>query len=288
MSAIEIENIGAAKLESSRATPMGFSQCLEETEAVLDQISNPLFLTSDDWSDNCPGFPDSSSLQCDFEKFKGYDNKECREKGGKIIPITIEMCSVNIFVADADGSGNGSIQFVEKILIENFPQCSGISCNEREISKVIDGDNKLYGASCPKEGQFNKFALRAKAGEVVVRTCKWLGKKPEAMKEKICARKKFQVYAQGNLPASRMCPITCEPYGCVEEKENVRFLYDAVVNDNGNLEPAFRNCRFLSRLEGDELQNVCWPNNKNLAYLDSKYGFGWEVCTTSCPFTCKK
>ncbi len=273
----------------SRITPQGFGLCINQTVEVLSKITDPVVLTAEDWSNNCVGFLNGTDVKCDFSSFTAYDSNGCRNAGGRIVPLTIEMCSLNIFVGDAGGSNSGSTKFVEKIQISNFPQCAGMSCNQNEISRVINGDNKVYGVRCPRETKFNRFLLkRNKSGTLIVKNCQWLATKPWKARGNICRNKKFQVYVEDLLPASRMCQITCAPFSCVQEKPTAKFLYDAVFDEDGRLRPSYRQCKFLTTVRSEQLEEICWPSNKNMAYLDSKYGYGWEVCTDSCPNTCKE
>ncbi len=268
-----------------KAQASEFDQCIEETDIVLGTITNPKRLTFSDWKDSCPGFPDAKELDCDFSQL-AYNNEECASVGGQILPITIDICSTNVYIEKKNGSGYNI--FLQKLRIENFPQCAGMSCDSEAISTMIKGDNKLYGTACPQEWETGKFAFNYKKNKLNLKSCKWLSQKNDVTKSKICQNKKFQLYAEGYLPASRVCPITCAEYNCVQQKSNSMFVYDAYVDFKGIMKPIIRKCNFLGKKDEEERSQSCAPTNKKLAYVDTRIGYGWEVCTEFCASSCQK
>lgn len=269
-----------------KAQASAFDQCIEETDIVLGSIPDPKRLTFNDWKNSCPGFPDAKELDCDFSQL-AYDNVECTSAGGKVLPITIDVCSTNVYVEKKNGSGYNI--FVQKLHIKNFPQCAGLNCDSQGISKMIKGDNRLYGSACPQEWDTGKFALNYKKDKLTVKSCNWLSQKNEKIKSKICQNKKFQLYAEGYLPASRICQVTCAEYNCVQQKYSSRFVFNAYLDStSGVMKPIIRQCNILYKMDEEERSQICAPTDKKLAYIDTRIGYGWEVCTEFCASSCQK
>ena len=253
-------------------------QCLQETDAIFSKLPEQRLISVDEWKQFCPGFPNEKKLKCDFQSFKTYNQQACNDAGGKLLAISFEVCSTNLYIND--GISDPYYIPFDRVEFGNFYQCASPTCNRNMITKAINADNENIGLDCPKEKPFAKFIQKYnKNGKLVQKNCKWLKERKNVkLIEKICQNKKFQLYDDTVLPASRICPITCEPYSCVQEKDTAFFylgLKDGVAD--------IRSCKWLSKLSAEKISDFCRPSH---GYLKGRYGYGYEVCTTTCPDSC--
>ena len=282
---ISLVDSGQIQRQRSASSRSSFDTCLIDTLSVLESVPDPSFLTLKDWQTFCPSFPDSQDMVCDFGTFDAYDSGECSAAGGQIVPLDTIMCGVNLYVSEGFSSGY-TVNF-EKITLKNFPQCGGTLCSDGELERIINGDLRRYGADCPTEKRFSKFAHKFKDGKLTTKTCQWLSTQTSNKKRGLCRAKRFQLYSQGYLPASRMCRETCSQFNCVQEKLVSQFLHSTQINEiTGELEANTRQCRMLLGKKPEKIIEFCWPSDTDLVYLDTQYGYGWQVCTSSCPGSC--
>jgi len=133
-----------------------------------------------------------------------------------------------------------------------------------------------------KEGKFQKFALRYRvstSNELEVRNCNWLSKRPINMIQKYCRNKKYQLYTEGFLPASRVCFDTCANY-CVQQADNAVFMLGTKLSETGDEVLKLRQCKYLRSLTVKKLAEVC--ETKVEVDIKTRYGIASEVCTKTC------
>lgn len=132
-----------------------------------------------------------------------------------------------------------------------------------------------------KENPYSRFLLRfSQDGQTPeTKNCKWLSKRPNKAKRRICSSRRFQVYSkESNLaPASQTCSVTCDPY-CVIEIQNARFILGTTLNEDGEIEPQTRQCKFLKNKPASKVKEIC----ANFVNIDTIYGQASEVCTSTC------
>lgn len=131
-----------------------------------------------------------------------------------------------------------------------------------------------------EEGKYNKFALRKKPdGSILRKSCFWLSGKSDELKKKFCQVKKYQLYADGYLPASRVCFQTCAPY-CVQQALAAKFIFKIQTDPKtGEEVEILHQCRWLQRKSPAEINAIC----NSTFDSDTGYGPASEVCTTICP-----
>lgn len=266
----------------------------------------------------------TENVDCDFSNNKPTNQfrSACQDAGGKILRTTIDLCSVDVYIresedgTDAGTPDNGYTIHIQRIRLRNVPQCGGTHCTIQDMERIANAQNKLYGVTCPTENPFAKFALRIKEGDnendngsvvVLTKSCQWLRMKDRKSIGQMCRNKKYQLYPlivnsagveTRLLPASRVCPDTCASFNfdCVYERGNARFISGTEVDEETNATVVqTRQCGFLSKKKkrGYALFNACYQIENGPVYMDvdrerdMKYGYGWEVCTESCPSACR-
>lgn len=287
-------------------TPRGrmHNQCLAETRMISNNVmnvANDLFLTDLEWKTYCTGLDDRTHVVCDLEPLmKDRTNNElCSQAGGSIIPIDFSMCNAQMVIGDFV---NGKPIHIQHLEFQNFPQCAGLTCNDVDLLDIIQGDISTRDIQCQEEKKYRKFGLRVRGRhEIVRRSCNWLSMKSDTFKRKVCQARKYQLYAKSSLPASRICPETCKPYHCVEEKRNSIFMITAplvvprAVDATTRMNPYLgsgisgvdnnlhlNTCAWLAAQPKNILVQVCGQD----ASPDSEYGPAKEVCTWTCKTSC--
>ena len=179
--------------------------------------------------------------------------------------------------------GNDQTIEIKKMQFINFPQCAGLSCEESNISKQIHENNFKYDMECPFEKPHNHFALKYREHHrLILRSCKWLGNKPDAMKKRICSNKRFQLYADGYMPASISCPETCSKNNRIEERQNAMFFAGYEDVQTGKDSPVIRRCKWLAKQEITSRIKFCHYPPKRLFGDKIKYGDAKDICPKTC------
>jgi hypothetical protein len=270
-------------------TDTGRGTCLSESAVVVQNIKalqkgNEKFLDEDGMKTYCLGFGDATDVKCDFSRLNDEEVQTiCDRVGGKVILVSYDTCDITMSMG---GFGVENTFEISKIEYKNFPQCAGMSCDEESLLSLIDQNNEQLGMKCPVEDENNEFAHKYDGSNVTVKTCHWLKDQPDDKKEKYCSKKQYQIYKDGYKPASRVCPVTCHPYNCVEEKKNAKYLSKVEMDGRtGLLKDITSQCKSLSSLPKHEQMVICNvpPSSKST----NGYGSAKEVCTTSCPNSCK-
>jgi hypothetical protein len=263
--------------------------CLDETVSVIDNLPQKYF-TNDILKQYCTGFPDGPEFNCDFAGFESYSNFDCSEAGGKLVSINMEICNSSLYISNNIDGDSASYYVIDynKMLIGNFNQCAGVSCSRDDIENIIDADNTIFGVDCPTESKYHKFAYRVKTGETITKNCNWLSKSSEKIISRACRKKKFQIYTDEYLPASQVCPMTCQDF-CPEEHPTAKFIAGVKIDgDSGKEIPMIRSCKWLATKTNKQRRRLCLPLESNARYLKTDYDYGWKVCTSTCPSTCQK
>jgi dihydroxyacetone kinase DhaKLM complex PTS-EIIA-like component DhaM len=290
-----IQNVPSVKNVPSSSIDKD-EQCIMDTYDILKNITKT-YLKTAHYKQHCSGYPkankdnpnETEEMNCDFTDYQSHDKDMCVNAGGKSMNISVDVC--NIYLNVGKGENARSI-YIHKMNIGNFNQCTAQSCTKKAIQRMIDEDNQIQGINCDipiTEGDFQKFVQKIVGPEeedVITKTCKWLRNSKAGVKAKTCGSKKFQLYTDKYLPASRVCPVTCGPY-CSEERFNALFLKGMVLDEETGKEvPDLRTCKWLAKQESSKLSDLCWPTDTQLDQLNTMYGYGGEVCTTTCPNTC--
>ena len=144
----------------------------------------------------------------------------------------------------------------------------------------------------PKEGKYNKFALRYNKNDILIlRNCNWLQKRPTKLIRKYCSRKKFQLYTRTTyngevttnisyLPASQICFESCAPF-CVEERQNSFFVLGKDQSESEEL--MLRQCKWLAKQQPLRIAEICDMDEE----FDTTYGLASQVCTNTCEASSK-
>lgn len=279
---------GTARVTTGTARGRNFDQCSAETNVVLRNIlnlENEPFLSEMEWDRLCEGFPDADDVVCDFSRLHSSTlNDSCGQAGGQIVSVSFDTCQIPMVIGSFD---DGQIVKIKKMQFINFPQCAGLSCKESNILEKINEDNIKNNMKCPTEGPYNHFPLKYRTdGSLVVRTCKWLRKRPEELKKQICSRKKYQMYEYGYTPASISCPVTCSNNGCLQENRNAKFFAGFETDSRTrNDVPVLHKCRWLARQKFTDIVSYCYYPPKRLN-RDLKYGDARKICTRTCKNEC--
>ena len=118
---------------------------------------------------------------------------------------------------------------------------------------------------------------------LLLRTCNWLSKKPQELKRIFCRNKKYQLYSEGYLPASRKCFTTCAPY-CFEESLSAKFLLrTTIIDPNSGKEVAKTcQCKWLKKQNSNTINRICSTDISTNITINTRYGQASEVCTETC------
>jgi len=291
---------------STSASSEDFERCSDETNTVVSNLavslasSNAPRLKKEHFETYCPSVahPDGNrnELECDFQPLSTrddwYSESLCESVGGKLIQVPLELCNYTI------PSTNDFTTFatVDKIYMANLPLCTGMNCDQEQMSNYLSQIYEPLDLDCPTapstvpsqlpslppsaEGRYNRFALRYDVNNTLItRSCNWLRMKPEVEKAAVCERKNYQLYTDEYLPASQVCFETCEPY-CVEEALNAKFAFETSLDSSGRIVEETRQCKWLMEKKvSDVIDNICSSTTE----FDSKYGQALEVCTKTCP-----
>ena len=232
----------------------------------------------------CDVDEDPSKAICDYSEQQNDDYvAKCNKAGGFMFSYSFDACP------PADNN-NKKFDGLKRIQVINFQECISNVCNEEEYPLYYGEDILSYSNfNCPKEEELDRFVLRENTQEkgdedpILTKTCKWLQNQSERKQKRICFSNKSQLYIEGNLPASQVCPKTCKPQMknglCVEENAAAKFI--AKMRNGAE---KVRNCEWLQQKSSVLQEIVCFasPIVKN-----SKYGRAFEVCTKTCG-TCEE
>ncbi len=273
-------------------------QCTLETKQVSGKIMENdlnLYLSEAEWYAYCSGLERKNSVVCDFRPLMKYKTKKlCTEAGGKITPISYSMCNAQMVLGD---SKSDKVLRMEYLEFNNFPQCAGWACAEDDLLNIIEDDNTMNGMQCPAKGKYKKFALKVRRNDKVARrSCNWLSTKPNYIKAKICQTRKYQIYIANFLPASRVCPATCEAYQCIQENQTAVFVTTYLQSrpkrigntnigdgEGNSSNEQFYTCQWLSEQPQSVKDYIC-----SQEVIDSEYGEARNVCTATCHTSCLK
>ena len=246
---------------------------------------------------------------CDFKDAMDQMQGPCEEQGGVLYSYSEKIYHVQPFFHGYE-------------MYRNIPVCLGLSCDAKpyfeevltsylsyfktdfdklgtEIviyiasfdlieyklqSKAIKPPSAAPSSEPPEqEKKFGKVVLRRKAnGNLLIRTCNWLSKKSEKLKRKFCCNKKYQLYSEGYLPASRRCFTTCAPY-CVKESLSAKFLLRSTIDPVSGKEVArTRQCKWLKKQDSGKINSICSTDVSAKITINTRYGQASEVCTETC------
>lgn len=228
------------------------------------------------WKKYCPGFPKKDNIDCDFNDFTSHDGqnleKSCNKAGGELLRLDVEGCNVNMdnFIFD-------------KIQINNVPQCVNPSCSEAQAATIF---SEQFPNKCRSEGQYDTFALEYNdENTLLTENCKWLQEQSKRKIRRICSAKKFQLYREGMLPASRVCTTTCKRFDCVAESNNAKFLAAAEYDQKSGSEvEEVRSCKQLKK--HPRIMKMLCEELPIFGFMNSEYGHAYEVCTSTCNSSC--
>jgi hypothetical protein len=283
------------------------SQCTNETQRLHLEL-DAYYPTMPSMDELCIGqHVRGGKAYCDFSSVYQYDFKQkCKELGGVLMGQNFEMCpplSSNLY----------PLSQPKHFYFMNYPQCAAKSCGDVTYFKSIEKAKRIMGYHCPDQNKNDMFALKIKGeGKVITKSCDWLQRQHYPTRKRICFKKEHQLYINGHLPASRICPKSCKPTPsmttlkdpssssslsflshekkfCIDEHANAQFIVDKYVGPLSGIENVvIRDCKWLATKSESERNAYCaHAMNLMTSKLDSKYGTAVEVCTKSCN-TCSR
>jgi hypothetical protein len=291
-------------LQVTKEEPAMSKECIAERNTFTEAsgYGDPDYVYSSsniDADDYCVDVPvaTGTSYYCDFTPLlvsSGF-KEACEAEGGILYKFS------DIFSATEGYYEGGEFDSKSK----NIPVCIGSSCVAKNYFEklifphfyfVLGGDFKEndeyiytitytpteYAPVLDEENPYSKFLLKSQLinGKQVdtVRRCKWLAKKSNSAKERMCTKKRFHVYSEqgsGIGPASNVCVQTCAPY-CREEKGSEKFIY-AVDYDNQKI--LTKQCKWLERQPSDKIAEIC---GTAINFEESIYKQASIICTSTC------
>lgn len=241
--------------------------------------------------------PDGSVLEiCDFMSEVKKLKSSCNAQGGILYKFSDKVTYTKGFY----GGGNLESRYL------NIPLCLGTTCFAKSYFENIivpsmkfyfDGDYNRnatywytsnytmlgYTPVLDQENPYGKFFLNMSKRKGIqvprIKTCKWLAKRSQKAKERLCTKRRYQKTVNDVGPASNICVETCAPF-CRLEKPNSKFLYS--IGDDGLV--ATRHCKWLTNQEPDIISKVC---SSFIDVKESIYAQASDTCTTTCG-TCEK
>lgn len=166
-----------------------------------------------------------------------------------------------------------------------YPHCQPPTCSSDDIGKLyaymssvisemepVDIDIHLATINSCDETAFNKASMKKKNGNVLAKSCKWLKKRPDSMKEKFCMKNALGGYKS----ASEVCPSTC--CACKEESSDV-FLKKSEFSSDGTLSLIKKDCAWLQSVSESVKTLHCEKSQ-------TSYVGGYPPAYIACPETC--
>mmetsp|Transcript_8612 Transcript_8612/g.10797 ORF Transcript_8612/g.10797 Transcript_8612/m.10797 type:complete len:441 (-) Transcript_8612:108-1430(-) len=137
----------------------------------------------------------------------------------------------------------------------------------------IDVDFNLSLKNTCDENPKDKAFMKQYNGNLAIKSCKWLKRRPEDLKMKYCNKK---AGAAGFEPAGAVCPSTC----CLcEETDDDVFLKKMSVGTDGSVTLEKKTCSWLQTLPADKVEFHC---GKTAA----SFVGGLPPAAAACPQTC--
>ncbi len=174
-----------------------------------------------------------------------------------------------------------------------YPYCKSNLCTVDDIAKQYDFISYMFsGGTTTDKEEFIHFALdddnscdeiasekafikKKPNGSVFAKSCKWLHKRPSALKkDKICSK---SLSMDGYQPAKEVCPATC--CTCEEKDKNTFLKKDQMDWDTGLMKISKKTCRWLRKTSAQAREFQCGKST-------SSYIGGLPPARISCPQTC--
>ena len=126
-----------------------------------------------------------------------------------------------------------------------------------------------------EENLFDRFLMKMRNGNPILRNCRWLASKGVNRQAKECAD---NMYFEQHFPAKAVCHSTCGTCAIVDLSEtgSAKFLLRTKIK-NGIEKPVKKSCKWLTMRKPDRIQAVC-------SKTKTKFGFG--PAKDVCPITC--
>lgn len=146
-------------------------QCVQNTPEIsklfLDKVElDDLSPIEDHLESYCPGYPNVNILDCEFPKSLAFElgyTKSCRDVGGKIFSIKMDMCtsptypqakpvSVNTTPFGKIGNDKESKQlYFDEVHYKNYPVCAHSTCTTKMVTTLYNSGYKNDRWDCSKD-----------------------------------------------------------------------------------------------------------------------------------------